>query len=126
VYPDTNAAEFRDGYANSGGSASFDAYWSFAYGRMAIREALRRNVVFFQHNLATDYALGEMNVIFCRNVLIYFGEALRGRVVEMFSDSLRRGGFLCLGTSEHLPKAAEATLTRSVPGQQIYRCRGRA
>jgi chemotaxis protein methyltransferase CheR len=59
-------------------------------------------VVFFQHNLVSDHVFGEMNVVVCRNVLIYFGPALKERVLQKFEQSLCPRGFLCLGTSEHL------------------------
>jgi chemotaxis protein methyltransferase CheR len=45
---------------------------------------------------------GEMNVIFCRNVLIYFNRELQNRVLRLFTDSLRFGGFLCIGKGESL------------------------
>jgi chemotaxis protein methyltransferase CheR len=44
----------------------------------------------------------EMNIIFCRNVLIYFNKELQNKVVKMFYDSLCSGGFLCLGSKESL------------------------
>ena len=43
-----------------------------------------------------------MNVIVCRNVLIYFDRQLQERVLNLFRDSLDLGGFLCLGTKESL------------------------
>jgi chemotaxis protein methyltransferase CheR len=49
-----------------------------------------------------------MHVVFCRNVLIYFGPTLKGRVLDKLHDSLRPGGYLCLGGSEHLPSGSEA------------------
>jgi chemotaxis protein methyltransferase CheR len=45
---------------------------------------------------------GEMNLISCRNVLIYFDKTLQERVFALFDDSLRHGGFLCLGSKETL------------------------
>jgi chemotaxis protein methyltransferase CheR len=52
--------------------------------------------------LVTDGAFGEMNLIICRNVLIYFIRDLQNRVIKLFSDSLCKGGFLCLGSKETL------------------------
>jgi chemotaxis protein methyltransferase CheR len=124
VYGERQALSFEESYRLSGGTRRFDDYWSRAYGHAAIRENLCKNIVFFQHNLVTDYALGEMHVIFCRNVLIYFGPRLRERVFGIFADSLCRGGFLCLGTSEHLPQAVGRRFAPLIPGEQIYRARG--
>ena len=51
-----------------------------------MRAVLRKNILFFQHNLVSDYAFGEMHVVFCRNVLIYFGPELRQRVLGKFAE----------------------------------------
>src|SRR5436189_52833 len=64
-------AAARDAYAASGGTADLSDYYSAAYDRIAMRDSLRKNVLFFQHNLVSDHVFGEMQVVFCRNVLIY-------------------------------------------------------
>lgn len=124
VYPDSRAALFASNYTESGGKRSFEDYYTPGYGSIALREGLRKNLVFFQHNLVTDYSLGEMHVIFCRNVLIYFGLPLREKVLGMFERGLCRGGFLCLGDSESLPPNAATTLTDFMPNARIYRSEG--
>ncbi|HEV8247108.1 MAG TPA: protein-glutamate O-methyltransferase CheR [Polyangiaceae bacterium] len=124
MYPDSQIESFSDNYEKSGGKRSFAEYYSAAYGRMALRAGLRRNMVFFQHDLVSDYALGEMHVIFCRNVLIYFGPALRERVLAMFGKGLCRGGFLCLGGSESLPAKSQAMFSEFLAPERIYRCQG--
>jgi len=123
VYPEASYTVFAKNYAESGGTARFDDYCSRAYGRMALSEALRKNIVFFQHDLATDYALGEMHVILCRNVLIYFGGELRERVLRMFSQSLTRNGILCLGSSEALPQSCRATFADYIASERVYQLR---
>jgi chemotaxis protein methyltransferase CheR len=102
IYPSAQLARFTDNYQRAGGTSSLAAYYTEAYDRLAMRESLRRNVVFFQHNLVSDHVFAEMNVIVCRNVLIYFGPTLKQRVLAKFEQSLCPRGFLCLGTSEHL------------------------
>jgi chemotaxis protein methyltransferase CheR len=76
--------------------------------------------VFFQHNLATDYAIGEMNVVFCRNVLFYFEKAPRRRVLGMFADALRHGGFFCLGGSESAPEEPRGAFRPFAPEERIF------
>src|SRR5690606_620524 len=51
TYPEASLAVFAENYAKSGGRRSFDEYYTAAYGRIVVREALRRNIVFFQHDL---------------------------------------------------------------------------
>jgi chemotaxis protein methyltransferase CheR len=125
VYSEAQLTSFAENYRASGGTRRLEEYYSKAYGRIAMREGLKKNVVFFQHNLVSDYALGEMQVIFCRNVLFYFGAPLRKRVLEMFAGGLCRGGFLCLGASEAPPASAGVPFVDFLAQKRIYR-RGEA
>jgi chemotaxis protein methyltransferase CheR len=124
IYPASQAELFSTNYRESGGKHRLADYYSSAYGHIAVHDQLKRNVVFFQHDLVSDYALGEMQVVFCRNVLIYFGESLRSRVLGVFADSLCRGGFLCLGGSESLPPAQTDVFQDFAIPDRIYRRRG--
>ncbi|MBX7113172.1 MAG: protein-glutamate O-methyltransferase CheR [Myxococcaceae bacterium] len=113
---------FTENYQRGGGTGNFAAYYTEAYGGVAMNEALRRNVSFFQHNLVSDHAFGEMHVIFCRNVLIYFGNDLRERVLNTLSQSLCAGGFLCLGASERLGRLGESlAFSDFISEERIYR-----
>lgn len=111
-------------YRVAGGARNLSDYYSYAYGSIAMRESLKRHVFFFQHDLVNDFMFGEMNLIFCRNVMLYFGKDLRERVVQKLSGSLYRGGFLVLGASESLPTGASDLLSQFAP-ERIYRHRGR-
>jgi chemotaxis protein methyltransferase CheR len=124
MYLTSQADLFSDNYVRAGGKKKLDDYYSSAYGRFAINEKLKKNVVFFQHDLVSDYALGEMQVVFCRNVLIYFGDGLRARVLGIFADSLCRGGFLCLGGSERIPPQVSTVFSDFATAERIYRRRG--
>ncbi|HYQ01520.1 MAG TPA: protein-glutamate O-methyltransferase CheR [Polyangiaceae bacterium] len=123
VYPEERAPEFERNYLEGGGKQRLGAYFSHAYGRVVVREALRRNVVFFQHDLASDHALGEMHVVFCRNVLIYFGSQLRDRVLSTFAGCLERAGFLCLGMNEGLSPLARDSFADFSERERIFRRR---
>ncbi|NOQ31200.1 MAG: hypothetical protein GQ570_08770 [Helicobacteraceae bacterium] len=67
---------------------------------ITINENIRKKVLFFQHNLATDSSFNEFDIIICKNVIIYFDNTLQNRVFQLFYDSLKFGGFLVLGESE--------------------------
>jgi chemotaxis protein methyltransferase CheR len=123
VYSESEAASFEANYVQSGGRGQFTDHCSSAYGCIAIKETLRKNVVFFQHDLVTDHALGEMHVVFCRNVLIYFGETLRERVFDLITGCLFRGGFVCLGNSERVPSSRAEHFEAIGPVERIYRKR---
>ncbi|MFA8341516.1 MAG: protein-glutamate O-methyltransferase CheR [Rhodothermaceae bacterium] len=89
-------------YNNSGGKYSFSKYYHSSYNSAIIDSSLKKNLTFARHNLVTDATFGEMNLILCRNVMIYFDKLLQDRVYGLFDDSLAYGGFLCLGSKENI------------------------
>lgn len=112
---------FSENYEKSGGVRALSAYCTEAYEQVALKESLKRNILFFQHNLVSDHVFGEMHVIFCRNVFLYFSPALRERVLDKFAQSLCPGGFLCLGAGERLPRSRLSTFSEFAPEERIYR-----
>ncbi|WP_245513216.1 CheR family methyltransferase [Rhizobium sp. BK376] len=93
---------FTENHRKSGGKSSLSDYYRAAYGRASFDKTLRDQVVFSDHSLVTDAVFGEMNLISCRNVLIYFDRRLQDRALGLFKDSLTRKGFLGLGAKESL------------------------
>ncbi len=71
-------------------------------GGHAVGEELRRLIVFDYHNLKHENGLSDLDIIFCRNVMIYFDEAEQRRLVDKFHRSLRPEGYLFLGHAESL------------------------
>jgi len=70
-----------------------------------IKDQVKEKVNFFHANLidpAKMFFLNEMDIIFCRNVIIYFNLEVKKKVISTFYDKLKRGGFLLLGHSESL------------------------
>jgi chemotaxis protein methyltransferase CheR len=124
VYDAKRFERFAENYALSGGSSALTAYCTLAYEQLALRDALKRNILFFQHDLVSDHVFGEMNVIFCRNVFIYFTPQLRERVLRKFAQSLCPGGFLCLGGGERLPAMSGLPFSEFAPEERIYRYQG--
>ena len=87
-------------YLRSGGRRAFASFYTAVDDRAILHPPLRRNINFAQHNLVTDRSFNEFNVVFCRNVLIYFNRPLQERVHSLLYDSLGRRGFLGLGNRE--------------------------
>ncbi|MFH2050187.1 MAG: protein-glutamate O-methyltransferase CheR [bacterium] len=102
IYPLEHARQFSVNYQKSGGKQSFSDYYHAKYNFIKINDDLKKNITFAQHNLTTDSVFGEMNVVICRNVLIYFDNVLQNRVLKLIDNSLCRNGLLCLGTMESL------------------------
>lgn len=102
IYEPVRLQDATRNYQKAGGKRSFSEYYLARYDAATMDASLKEKLVFFNHNLATDTVFGEMHLIFCRNVLIYFNRALQNRALNLFTDSLVHGGFLCLGTKETL------------------------
>lgn len=102
VYPLAKLKHYIANYNASGGTQGLGDYYHARYEHAKMAGDLKKNILFSHHNLVTDAVFGEMNLILCRNVLIYFNQTLQNRVLTLFKDSLCTGGFLCLGTKESL------------------------
>ncbi len=102
IYPIAEARKYIDNYRQAGGVASLTDYFDAHYEAVIMSQALKKNITFARHNLVTDQVFGEMHLILCRNVLIYFDNTLQGQVLGLLDESLVRGGFLCLGKKESL------------------------
>lgn len=89
-------------YRDSGGRYEFSDYCQRSYGAMKITNSLQDHITFANHNLVHDGVFGEMVVISCRNVMIYFNAQLKERCMSLFGSSLSHRGFLCLGNKESL------------------------
>ena len=93
---------FTANHQASGAPCSLATYYA-ANDRHAIFDrSLRKGVVFSDHSLATDAVFAEVQVVSCRNVLIYFDRPLQDRAFTLFRDALSHRGFLGLGAKETL------------------------
>lgn len=94
--------QYTANYQKACGTRPFSDYYHAKYESAIMDQTLKANITFANHNLVTDGVFGEMHLVVCRNVLIYFNRELQNRALRLFTDSLVRGGFLCLGTKEDL------------------------
>ena len=124
IYPVDEIREATGRYRESGGKSFFSQYYHARYGAAVMDHSLREGITFANHNLVTDHVFGEMQLVFCRNVLIYFNRDLQNKVLELFTSSLVHGGLLCLGTKETLQFTEVSDLYEVVnPDAKIYRKR---
>jgi len=77
--------EFHDKYAN-------------------IKSKYQTNVIFKKHNLVMDTIDDKFDIIFCRNVMIYFDETLKHRVLDLLHGCLKEGGYLVIGYYDIMPE----------------------
>lgn len=102
IYPMDVVHEYNQNYRQSGGKRSFSDYYQASHGHFILKSSLRDKVVFARHNLVSDASFNEFNVIFCRNVMIYFNEKLQNHVHNLLYQSLCRFGVLVLGQAESI------------------------
>lgn len=72
-----------------------------------VKNELRQCIVFARHNLLADPPFTKMDLVVCRNTLIYFKSAAQERALRSFQYSIRQGGALLLGSSESLSAVSE-------------------
>jgi chemotaxis protein methyltransferase CheR len=118
----SSLAETERRYAQAGGTGKLDHYFSADSKNAIVREHLRRNIVFSQHNLTSDRSFNEFHLILCRNVMIYFNPALRERVLRLLYESVGMFGVLALGMRESLRFSSVAGLYEEIePEARLYR-----
>ncbi len=108
IYSLDRMRTFTENHRAAGGKSSLSEYYRTAYGNAVLDQGLRDKVVFSDHSLVTDAVFGEMHLISCRNVLIYFNRDLQDRAIGLFRDSLGRKGFLGLGSKENIRFSSHA------------------
>jgi two-component system CheB/CheR fusion protein len=82
------------------GSAQLQRFFALEEGRYHVQKSIRDQVIFAQHNLVQDPPFTRVDLITCRNMLIYFEPALQQKIIPAFHYALKPDGFLVLGSSE--------------------------
>ena len=100
VYKIESIKGYTENYIRAGGKESFSDYYTANYDYVLIDKSLKSNIMFAEHNLTLDSVFSEVNMVVCRNVMIYFDRTLQNRVLKLFWESLCPGGLLCLGNKE--------------------------
>lgn len=93
---------YSENYLQLGGNKSLANYYTAKYDAVTLIRKLKKNVLFSVHNLVSDGAFNEFQLISCRNVLIYFDAELQEKVIKLFYESLANFGFLCIGSKESI------------------------
>lgn len=116
---------FTENHRRAGGKSSLSDYYTAAYGAAVFDKTLRRRAVFSDHSLVSDAVFAEVQLVSCRNVLIYFDIEVQDRAISLFKDSLVRKGFLGMGAKESLRFSRHAdTFLDFNKEERIYQKRG--
>ncbi|HEX6289418.1 MAG TPA: CheR family methyltransferase [Herpetosiphonaceae bacterium] len=100
-----------------------DRYFSRSSGGYAVKKQVRSLVVFGEHDLGQRAPFPRIDLVLCRNVLIYFTTTLQMRALQLFAFALREGGYLVLGKTETVSPLSEF-FTLQHPQYKIYRRHG--
>jgi chemotaxis protein methyltransferase CheR len=82
---------------------TMEDFFVFNNSHAIIKDQCKRHITFQYHNLVHDVMHSKFDMIFCRNVMIYFDEKLKERVLQMFYDSLSETGYLVIGYYDIMP-----------------------
>ena len=124
VYDVERIAGFTANHRKSGASTSLSDYYMAAYGRAVFSKSLKDHIVFSDHSLATDSVFAEVQLVSCRNVLIYFNRVLQDRAIGLFREALCRQGFLGIGAKESLRFTSHSgAFLDFVPDERIFQKR---
>ena len=96
-------------------------YFDFFDTHALIKSKYQVRPVFKKHNLVTDHMTEKFDIIFCRNVMIYFDENLKKRVLELMYDSLNDGGYLIIGYYDIMPDFGKTKFELYDVKTRVYR-----
>lgn len=102
IFPMRHMKQYSENYIAAGGQRDFSRYYTAKYDRAVFSGDLRKKMIVATHNLVSDSSFNEFQIIFCRNVLIYFDKVLQEKVLQLLDNSLEKRGFLVLGTKENI------------------------
>lgn len=90
---------------------------------ITVNTKLKKKVTFSTHNLVSDDYPEKMDIIFCRNVMIYFDEKLKEKVLERMYHSLNKDGLLIIGFYDLLPESSKQFFELISPKERVYKKR---
>jgi chemotaxis protein methyltransferase CheR len=102
IFPQKIMKTYISNYQQACGNRAFSEYYTAKFDNVQLNPSLQTNITWAQHNLVTDKSFNEFQVVFCRNVMIYFNKSLQDQVLKLLYESLCLYGFLILGKKESL------------------------
>lgn len=121
IFPLSQMRQASENYILSGGKRQFSDYYTAKYDWAKFDERLKQRMIAATHNLVSDRSFNEFQLIFCRNVLIYFDKALQEKVLRLFDESLEKLGHLVLGAKENIYFSKTAGKYTQLEKEKIWR-----
>lgn len=104
-------------------NGKLDNFFSITEDNLHVKDDLKKHVQFQRHNLAQDGMDKKYDFIFCRNVMIYFDDALKMKVLKLFYDSLEDDGYFIIGYYDMLPEQSKEYFVQYDSVTRIYKKR---
>jgi chemotaxis protein methyltransferase CheR len=122
VFPLDKMRDYTENYIAGGGKTAFSEYYVADEQGARFSDSLASNIIFAQHNLASDRSFNEFQMIICRNVMIYFDRPLQERVHDLFYSSLGMSGVLALGRKESIKFTRKASAYEEIDSnEKLYK-----
>jgi chemotaxis protein methyltransferase CheR len=122
LYSSELVAAYKKNYMNFNPFGNFDNYFTKdAAGNIQAKSFLTENITFLQHNLTKDTMNEQFDIIFCRNVMIYFDEVLKKKVLQLFWENLKKEGHLVIGYYDALPPDNQHYFEMESPSYKIFK-----
>jgi chemotaxis protein methyltransferase CheR len=115
--------QYSKNYLAANGRGSLKDYGDFVDGNLKLHDYLLDQITFAPHNLASDGPFHQFDMIFCRNVMIYFNQSLKDKVYELLFESLATGGYLTLGDKESIRFSKFAAHFRRMNSDERVYCK---
>jgi two-component system CheB/CheR fusion protein len=101
-----------------------EKYFDHASSRWSVQKEHRRSVIFGRHELLDDAPISRVDLLLCRNTLMYFNQEAQSRIVSRFHFALRDGGYLVLGKAEMLLNFSAVFETLDIKRRVFRKVRG--
>jgi chemotaxis protein methyltransferase CheR len=121
MFSDYYTKTYHTNYNTSGGKKALTDYYTLVEGNMHFNQLNTQNFHFYQHNLVKDPMSQQFDIIFCRNVMIYFDEVLKMQALRLFYTSLKDDGYFIIGYYDALPKGYQQFFALADPTTKIFR-----
>jgi chemotaxis protein methyltransferase CheR len=113
--------KYTESYLSYSPKGDANRYIVIGEDTISVKDELKGHVTFAIHNLVQDSMSRKFNLIFCRNVMIYFDEKLKMKVLRMFYDALEDDGFFVIGYYDMLPESSKELFSLYDASTRIYK-----
>jgi len=120
IYSSMLFERYKNSYQTFNPMGRFSQYFNFNDDMAVFKKELSKHVSFANHNLVNQEMNEKFDIIFCRNVMIYFDDTLKLKVLGKFYDALKDDGFFIIGYYDLVPKESENYFTSITSSYKVY------